>query len=241
MLNKSFAIRRIRCAVAAVVFGASASVASGQTVAANNIPPGPVTFASVTMAAGLMAPLSQTPNAACAQKFTATAGGALQSMTVTVDRILGGEDLIVGIRDGFGPDPGALLGEITVPETSFDPFFPIGDGIATFDFTGSGINLVAGRSYFVTFRTLTAPTISGARYTLHMQDPSLSSFGIVPHMSRDGGATWFEVPDFIPAFTREIGMTVNVGPIPVPTVSEWGMISLAGALCLGGFFLIRRA
>ncbi len=205
---------------------AAASVASGQTVTANNIPPGPVVFAQMNMAAGIEG-LPGT-NVAAAQKFTATVVGALDSIIVTLDPFAsGGEPLIVGIRDGNGVGPGALLAEITVPEASFPPPWPVpgGTGVQTFDFSSAGAILHAGQSYFVTFRTLT-PAPTAMRYRIFMQDPNPSFFGFVPYQSDDGGATWSELPSNFPAAVNEIGMTVFVSAVCLEDLDGNGVVDL---------------
>jgi hypothetical protein len=212
------------------------AVPSGQFVSASNIAPGPLVFAPAEMEAG-SAGAGAPVNNASAQRFIAVTSGLLTFVEATVDRVSGGEPLKVAIRDGSGPVPGAILAEIIVPESSFGEPWPVGTGLQTFDFSGTGRSLVAGQSYFLTLSTDTALPPPDVRYRLFMQNPS---FGFPPHSSIDGGATWAEVPTNLPAHDYEVGLTVFVSGAPaVPTLPGWGALVLALGLAAGGARALR--
>jgi hypothetical protein len=172
-------------------------------------------------------------NEAAAQQFIPNAGGALASVSAILQQTYYlPTPLTVEIRTSNGNLPGAVLGAITqIPM----PLQPVGGPeqsllVNTFDFSTSGVNLVAGTPYFAVFRTDTTPPGTFAfqgNYWLHTMNPNPLSSGHPPIASLTGGSPPWIANDGL--YPQEIGLIVNVVPEPMSLLLSLMAIT---SLCL---------
>lgn len=191
---------RIRVICLTLVLAAG-QVALGDILAAANFDE-PVTYSQYFTGIGYANPPNFT-NEAAAQGFVAGVGGPLTTLSATVVRAQsGGVPLIISVHAAAGILPGALLGQLVVPETEV-----AGGGVSTFDLSSLGVDLVSGESYVITLR-VDVPQQDHSRYAaLRINDGH--DFGIEPLYSPDGGVTWLDS-----TYAYEIGLRVSVLPDP---------------------------
>ena len=125
-----------------------------------------------------------------AQEFVPTTNGKLTTITATVDVLFGGASLVASIHSNSDGVPGTELGSITVPESdvvTWHDWSADGWALTVLDFSAFDVNLVAGESYFLTFRAETHASMS-FRGLLTLPNEIL--FGLPALGSIDGGTTW---------------------------------------------------
>lgn len=207
-----------------------APASEGASIIASNMPT-PLVFSGSAVYVGLTSPGA--PNEVAAQEFTAGLGGRVGDVTVTVDAFNAPDmPLIVSLYTASGTHVGSLLGSVSVPPSSVSsPYnFPGADGLATADFTGLNINLVAGSQYFVVLTTATTRVDRNYR-VLAINTPSSLAFGYSFQEGLDGIGSLAPV-----RLTTEIGLTVRSAEA-VPEPSSLVMLGLGG---LGVAGLARR-
>ena len=158
-------------------------------------------------------------NEATGQRFRVGVSGQLTRLEATVERFRGGEPLVVSIHQDrptvSGFVPGARLGSLTVPEVQ------VGDdvvsGLSRFDLSPLGLDLLAGGSYIVTFKTSTA-LFQDVRYRALSTELNANSFGYPSLFSRDG-VNWEQ------STVAEIGLRMYVDAVPEPP--SLGLIAIA--------------
>jgi hypothetical protein len=157
-------------------------------VLANNIPTG-FQFTSFRGDVGFNDP-PQFPNTADGQLFLAQASGKVESITSVIQDVQPGQSvpLDVGIYAANGTLPGSLLGNLVSIAPSALPSAPFTQ--VTLDMSSSGVNLVAGQSYFVLLTVTTPSTTSFQRYSEYWIDTGTIGFPEQPVFSPDGGTTW---------------------------------------------------
>ncbi len=137
------------------------------------------------------------------QEFTSTKTGLLTSISATVDKFIGGQDLIVSLYTANQGVPSLFVGSVRVPETEFS------GSINTFDFSGLNILLIENQSYVVTF-TVDSPVGLTTSYRALLTETNENSFGVRSLFSRDS-INW-EPSNVYP----EIGLIVEADPIAPP-------------------------
>lgn len=148
-------------------------------------------------------------NEAAAQLFIPEVSGLLTTVTASVDPIRGGEPLQVSVFTSSGGVPGTNLGTVAISETEMSNFTSSDWEMNTFDLSGLNIELVAGNSYFMVFRTATA-IVSSSRYRAVRVAVNENSVGASAMYSENGGQTWKSSSS-----APEIGVIVRVaGDIP---------------------------
>lgn len=166
-------------------------------------------------------------NEAAAQKFIANESGQVTTVTASVDPIRGGEPLLVSIYTSSNGVPGLNLGTVAVPEEGMTNFSTSDWEMNTFDLSSLNIQLLAGNSYFMVFRTATAIT-SSSRYRAVRVAVNENSVGSSAMYSENGGVTWKSSSS-----APEIGLIVRVG-VEVPTPVEANIALLADGIKLKG-------
>jgi hypothetical protein len=168
-------------------------------------------------------------NTAAAQPFVSLASGPLKSIASLIAVGAGGEPLQVSICQKSPSGMGASLGMAEFPATLFPTDYVTHPPIEL-NMESSGIELVAGQSYFAVFTTET-PVHAMGRYSMHVMPPTAKSFGMDYWFSRDS-VTY---------------STVNIGgdhelPILVKVVPEPSMLMLLviGGATIGVRLLIAR-
>jgi hypothetical protein len=205
-------------------------VAKADTVAADNLIYDPFQFSGFREDIGYEHTVNGGfPNTAAAQPFVSLASGPLKSIASLIAVDAGGEPLQVSIRQKTPSGMGALLGMAEFPATLFPSSYATNPP-TELNMESSGVELVAGQSYFVVFTTET-PVHASARYNMHVMPPTAKSFGMEHWFSRDS-VTYSPVNiggDY------ELPILVNV--VPEPSVL---MLLLIGGAVVGGRLLIAR-
>jgi hypothetical protein len=211
-------------------FFAIPMVAEADTVAADNLIYSPFQYSGYGEDIGYEHTVNGGfANTAAAQPFVSLTSGPLKSITSLIRVGAGGDPLRVSICQKTSSGIGALLGRVEFPATLFPPDY-LTYPPTELDMQSSGIELVAGQSYFVVFTTET-PVHAMGRYGMHVMPPTAKSFGMKYWFSRDS----------VTYAPTNVGGDYEL-PIRVTVVPEPSMLILlviSGAM-IGGRLLIAR-
>jgi hypothetical protein len=207
-------------------------VAKADTVAADNLIYSPFQISEYWEVIGYEHTVNGGfPNTAAAQPFVSLASGPLNSITSLIAIGAGGDPLQVSICRKTSSGIGELLGRVEFPATLFPPDY-VTYPPTELDMQSSGVELVAGQSYFVVFSTDT-PVHATPRYGMHVMPPTAKSFGMKYWFSRDS----------VTYAPTNVGGDYEL-PIRVTVVPEPSMLILlvvGGAMIAGRFLIAGRS